>query len=46
MDRKCLGRKRLSALMRRTSRGRWGEAKAGELLAAADQSLDLWGPVA
>lgn len=39
---KKLGRKRLTAAMIRSSRGQWREAKADELLAAADESLELW----
>jgi hypothetical protein len=37
-----LGRQRLAALVRHVSRGRFGEAKADELLAAADEALTLW----
>ena len=37
-----LGRKRLTTLLIRASRGAWREAKADELLAAADESLELW----
>jgi transposase len=40
---KKLGRKRLAALLIRTSRGAWREAKADELLAAADEVIELWG---
>jgi len=39
---KKLGRKRLSALLIRTSRGHFREAKADELLAAADETIALW----
>lgn len=39
---KKLGRKRLTALLIRTSRGAWRETKADELLAAADEVLELW----
>lgn len=39
---KKLGRKRLAAAMIRSSRGAWREAKADELLAAADETLELW----
>jgi transposase len=39
---KKLGRKRLAAAMIRSSRGAWREAKADELLAAADEALELW----
>lgn len=39
---KRLGRKRLAALVIRTSRGAWREAKADELLAAADETTVLW----
>jgi transposase len=39
---KKLGRKRLAALMIRTSRGHFREAKADELLAAADETVELW----
>ena len=37
-----LGRKRLAAQLIRTSRGAWREAKADELLAAADEVIELW----
>jgi transposase len=37
-----LGRQRLSSLVRRVSRGHWSEAKADELLAAAEEALQLW----
>lgn len=36
------GRNRLTALLVQVSRGRWGEDKADELLAAADTTLRLW----
>lgn len=39
---KRAGRKRLSVLLIKTSRGNWREAKADELLAAADETLTLW----
>lgn len=39
---KKLGRKRLAALMIRASRGQFREAKADELLAAADETIELW----
>jgi len=39
---KRLGRKRLGALMIRHSGGAWREPKADELLAAADETLELW----
>lgn len=39
---KKLGRKRLAALMIRASRGAWREAKADELLAVADETIELW----
>lgn len=39
---KKLGRKRLAALVIRTSRGAFREAKADELLAAADETMALW----
>lgn len=39
---KRLGRKRLSVLLIRTSRGAWRETKADELLAAADETIELW----
>lgn len=39
---KKLGRKRLAGLMIRTSRGGWRETKADELLAAADETIELW----
>jgi transposase len=39
---KRLGRKRLTALLIRASRGHWREAKAGDLLAAADETILLW----
>jgi transposase len=37
-----LGRQRLTDLVRRVSRGHFAEAKADELLAAADEALSLW----
>jgi transposase len=37
-----LGRKRLTTLLIRASRGAWRETKADELLAAADESIELW----
>jgi transposase len=39
---KKLGRKRLTALLARTSRGHYGEDKADEILAAADETIALW----
>lgn len=39
---KKLGRKRLTTLLIRASRGAWRESKADELLAAADESIELW----
>lgn len=39
---KRFGRKRLAALLIRTSHGAWREAKADELLAMADETLELW----
>lgn len=39
---KKLGRKRLAAAVIRSSRGAWRETKADELLAAADEALELW----
>lgn len=39
---KKLGRKRLSDLLVRTSRGHFREEKADELLAAADETITLW----
>lgn len=39
---KRAGRKRLSVLIIKTSRGNWREDKADELLAAADETLALW----
>lgn len=39
---KKLGRKRLTALLVRTSRGHFREATADELLAAADETITLW----
>jgi transposase len=39
---KKLGRKRLAATVIRSSRGAWREPKADELLAAADEALELW----
>jgi transposase len=39
---KRFGRKRLAALVIKTSRGAWREAKADELLAAADEAIALW----
>ncbi|MGH8903952.1 MAG: IS110 family transposase, partial [Egibacteraceae bacterium] len=37
-----LGRRRLAALLIRHSHGAWREAKADELLAAADETIRLW----
>lgn len=37
-----LGRARLTKLLIRASRGAWREAKADEILAAADETLALW----
>ncbi|MGH2738466.1 MAG: IS110 family transposase, partial [Actinomycetota bacterium] len=37
-----LGKARLVALMRRASRGAWGDDKAGQLLDAAGEALRLW----
>lgn len=37
-----LGRARLTRLLIRASRGHWREAKADEILAAADETLALW----
>lgn len=39
---KKLGRSRLTKLLIRASRGHWREAKADEVLAAADETLALW----
>ena len=39
---KKLGRKRLTTLLIRASRGAWREAKADLLLAAAEESIQLW----
>ena len=39
---KKLGRSRLAKLLIRASRGHWREAKADEILAAADETLALW----
>lgn len=39
---KRLGRKRLTVLLIRASRGQWREDKADELLAAADETIELW----
>jgi hypothetical protein len=39
---KKLGRKRLTALLIRASRGAWREPKADALLAAADETIALW----
>jgi transposase len=39
---KKLGRKRLTALVATTSRGRFGQAKADELLSAAEETITLW----
>lgn len=39
---KKAGRKRLATVLIRTSRGHFREAKADELLAAADETLELW----
>jgi transposase len=40
---KRLGRARLGRFLYRHSRGAWGEAKADQLLAAATETLALWG---
>jgi transposase len=40
---KKLGRKRLTAVLVRASRGQFRESKADELLLAADESIGLWG---
>ena len=37
-----LGRSRLTKLLIRSSRGRWRQDKADEILAAADETLALW----
>lgn len=37
-----LGQARLAALLRRYSRGQWGEGKAEELLVAAAEAISLW----
>ena len=39
---KKLGRSRLTKLLIRATRGQWREAKADEILAAADETLALW----
>lgn len=39
---KRLGRKRLTNLMVSVSRGQWTESKADQLLAAANETLQLW----
>jgi len=39
---KRLGRSRLTKLVARVSRGHWGQGKADEILAAADESIALW----
>jgi transposase len=39
---KKLGRSRLAKLLIRATRGQWREAKADEILAAADETLALW----
>jgi len=39
---KKLGRKRLTTLLIRASRGAWRESKADDLLVAADESIELW----
>ncbi|MGH9276929.1 MAG: transposase [Acidimicrobiales bacterium] len=39
---KKLGRKRLTTLLIRASRGAWRESKADDLLLAADESIELW----
>lgn len=36
------GKRRLSELLRKTSRGKWCEDKAVELLSAAGEALELW----
>jgi transposase len=37
-----LGRKRLTTLLVRASRGAWRESKADDLLLCADESIELW----
>ena len=37
-----LGKARLATLLRRSTRGRWGERKAEQLLAAAHEAIFLW----
>ncbi len=39
---KKLGRKRLTTLLIRASRGAWRESKADDLLLAAEESIELW----
>ena len=39
---KKLGRNRLSKLLIRATRGNWRESKADEILAAAQETIDLW----
>jgi transposase len=39
---KKLGRKRLTTLLIRASRGQWRESKADDLLLAAEESIELW----
>jgi len=39
---KKLGRKRLTTLLIRSSRGQWREAKADDLLTVANESIELW----
>jgi transposase len=39
---KKLGRKRLTTLLVRASRGAWRESKADDLLLCADESIELW----
>lgn len=41
---KRLGSARLARFLIRTSRGQWREDKAAALLAAAEETLQLWGP--
>lgn len=40
---KRLGRARLAEFFRRSSRGAWNDERAGEVIAAADATLALWG---
>ena len=44
-DLRRYGQRRLRDLLIKTSRGRWRDDKAAELLAAADEAIELWADV-